>query len=83
MMNICRIRAPTLVLKPKDWYDDYVCHITEDDINMMSVMDWIEWIGLIQLEWIGLDWLDWIGFDLICIGLDCIDSIGLGSIGFD
>ena len=36
--EISRIQAPTLVLKPKDLYDDYVCHITEDDINMMSVM---------------------------------------------
>ena len=54
--EISRIQAPTLVLKPKEWYDYYVCHITEDDINMMSVMDWIgldsERFGLIQLDWI-------------------------------
>ena len=44
--EISRIQAPTLVLKPKDWYDDYVCNITEDDINMMSEMDTdgLDWI---------------------------------------
>ena len=77
------------MLKPKDEYDDYVCHITEDDINMMSVMDWIgldsERFGLIQLDWIGLNWIGLIQLKRIGFGLDWIglDWIGLDWIGFD